>query len=111
VSTRNTSTARTDATVNHARSAPPTKDRRRWCRGKAGIQHVVVMVYRPYYGHTCRIFEYTVRRPGGRDKHVKRWTCSHQWACDNCGKVLDRVSRDDCPAYQALPREEQWASS
>jgi len=69
--------------VNHARSAPPTKDRRRWCRGKAGIQP------RGRHGGTADTtgtpagYSSTPSvGPGGGNKHVKRWTCSHQWACD-----------------------------
>lgn len=74
------------------------KNTRRWCRGKEGVEHVL----------ETRLDKYAVYRRE-RDPHAlicyraewwpRRWWCSHERACVNCGKILVISLEDDCPDF------------
>jgi hypothetical protein len=72
------------------------KNRRRWCRGKVGVDHVLdvrvsrLAVYRTERGWptpTCYRAEWW----------PTRWRCQHERYCVSCGKILDHTLGDDCP--------------
>jgi hypothetical protein len=101
--------------------APPPrarKDRRRWCRGKAGIPHQAEMRFskRALYGQArwdqVRMCGWKERRkwrvvdgelkwlPNG----VWEYSCWHELACTECGKILNHYPRgSECPDWK--PRE------
>lgn len=88
-----------------AGSAPPRarKDRNRWCRGKPGIEHVPVIVWRPYNSDTfweCRpARDYEKQTTDG-------WVCQHRQECANCGHVLRPIgmlTADECPDRAGTP--------
>lgn len=76
------------------------KDRRRWCRGKKGVEHVTeIVMYTPswwdqYHEEERSCFWW-------RGAHI--WRCYHQEICTNCGKILQHTLGDDCPDK---PKEE-----
>jgi hypothetical protein len=104
--------------------APPPhrskKDRRRWCRGKVGTEHVQVVRYqhqmvdwqrrqvdmgrveRPLCGWSpmWRV----ENRADGRWSVPVRWSwgCSHEIGCSVCGKRLEYLHGPDCPDYRPL---------
>jgi hypothetical protein len=119
---------------NDARKADPLpraqrhrarKDRKRWCRGKVGVEHVRevrVSRFGKYWsdrnGKPPCLWEYTrwrwVRHPKpGQPRTVPveeslRWRCSHESYCSACGKILEpswsiNENEKRCPDYQ--PRE------
>jgi hypothetical protein len=99
------------------------KDKRRWCGGHVGREHVPATrlskwgTYRQTTGgHVCGwhpryrwlrdgepIPEGAIRHSGGRWYSVitgYRWECSHEIGCERCGKVLEpRIGRR-CPEYK-----------
>jgi len=96
-----------------AKRGPGKKDTRRWCRGKLGVEHQVQVVLHAWYGHGCgwRETGHWVRtgpmppkgvtlpkwRRTGQEWVVtgRRWSCSHEYQCQACGKYLGPVP--DCP--------------
>lgn len=80
-------------------SAPETpahrsrKDRRRWCRGKVGVEHVTEVQAdhgrRGQHTPLCWRSEWMPRD----------WNCGHQEVCTNCGKIVRRTLGVDCPAF------------
>jgi hypothetical protein len=99
------------------------KDRRHWCKGKVGVEHVPVIQtsknsrymlnkYGPDSPHTrCqwevnhlwRLFRDGRRWVSGDEIH---WNCKHQRACANCGKILKRYGvGKDCPDQTPRPDE------
>jgi hypothetical protein len=74
------------------------KDTRRWCKGKPGVEHVPVIVFRPWYGRECRPPQEWAARlcPSG-------WDCEHREVCENCGKILRepwKLAKEECPAWR-----------
>jgi hypothetical protein len=96
------------------------KDRRRWCRGKVGIEHVTALVMSKWAVHfrarpdadqypqhwRCGWFE------KGRWCHVEgqrlrefvgngEWyySCKHVHTCTSCGKILGNATSRECPEY------------
>lgn len=68
------------------------KDRKRWCKGKPGVEHVPEVVIPPNAMRPeCR--EYGMRTRDGEPE--RWWACGHVLACANCGKVLKFTVR--CP--------------
>jgi hypothetical protein len=73
------------------------KDRRRWCRGKPGVEHGErQLVLNSYAGWWSR--------DGGLPCRVAwsgAWRCAHEEACSVCGKVLRRrLPTAECPDYR-----------
>jgi hypothetical protein len=58
------------------------KDRRRWCRGKTGVEHQLAIRVDKYTNaaETCEM-----RFPGRR---WQWWHCSEQEYCTACGKIM-----------------------
>ena len=88
--------------VQAARS-PGRKDKRKWCRGKVGVEHVVEVVFERHMRDlmvrmgvfpTCSYSWF--RRAGGSPT----WRCYHVTICSECGKVLKHyMTSDECPDY------------
>lgn len=81
------------------------KDRKRWCRGKVGVEHVpkVVMSKTWVYVLTrdgkergCRWLSMNYWHP---EKH-QRYACYHERRCTQCGKVLKEGLGRDCPTFK-----------
>lgn len=101
------------------------KDRRRWCRGKVGVEHERTLILdknRVYHslrwGHDSAHGAWCGWREGHAWSWVDGvrswlgtgewfWSCAHQYACANCGKILGKVGRE-CPEFH--PHERDWKS-
>ena len=99
------------------------KDRKKWCRGKVGVEHEPeirlnkISAWRRargekrYVGLRVRcgwtMFLWRLRlRKDDAAADVTRWSCDHERACKNCGKILDAVlTRKDCPDFRPLKWE------
>jgi hypothetical protein len=71
-----------------------TKDRRRWCKGKPGVEHQLAV----------RLSAETRPLPGRPRCYrgewwPEHWHCGHQRFCTVCGKVLQRGIEAECPAF------------
>ena len=104
-----------------ARKAPAKKDTRRWCRGKPGVKHRVVIVLHSPYGHRCgwrRTGHWVQTGPslpkgvpvpkrwrwsqrGNREFVVtdRTWVCLHERQCITCSKFLGPAPA--CPDQEA----------
>jgi hypothetical protein len=88
-----------------ARKAPGKKDKRRWCRGKPGVEHRTAIVLHSEHGHRCGWREtgrwvqtgpvaakgITLPKwPRKREWVVtgRTWVCLHELQCQVCGKFL-----------------------
>ena len=81
-----------EVTVRHR----ARKDRRRWCKGKPGREHVLVVREPASPSWVCgpsRLFIRSEREAG--------WACYHQLVCERCSKVLMwRLPAGDCPDWK-----------
>lgn len=87
----------------------PRKDRRRWCRGKPGVEHEPAVrlgsygvslerASKPWVG--CH---WAISYCAGRVPRL-RWSCLHQIGCRNCGKALEWVVEfERCPQRHPRP--------
>jgi hypothetical protein len=85
-----------------SRRPPGRKDKRHWCRGKPGREHVPELAINQsgiYWGRQCGW------KPSwnvtGQDYDVT-WWCRHREVCANCGKILREawdVEITECPLY------------
>lgn len=104
------------------------KNRRKWCRGKTGVEHVPELQlskWTQYHLASGKL------NPGNRwsRQHLEchwdegqhwefvdgkmhwagngefAWACRHEYWCANCGKILDKVGRN-CPDFH--PHELDW---
>ncbi len=77
------------------------KNTRRWCRGKAGVEHQLAVVKHAYIGppedRTCLWW------PWGKEKY-RTWHCCHVERCTECGKNLRHLVGRECPDWK--PRDE-----
>lgn len=67
------------------------KDRRRWCRGKVGIEHTTAIRDKnPRWRYNEQIC--------GNPKHLRLfgWICYEQEYCTECGKILRHTLGKDC---------------
>jgi hypothetical protein len=90
-----------------------TKDRRRWCRGRDGTEHVVEVRLSRDALYLLQRHETVIpgqptptQRRDGRPGSCYRtewwpwqWLCRHQQVCVNCGKILVRSLGNDCPDF------------
>jgi hypothetical protein len=91
--------------VRHAqpetRSHRARKDRKRWCRGKPGVEHTPEVVVaaagwmRSAYVKKCHRPPW--KTTSGRPLMV--WICNHQEVCTGCGRILRAGFGKDCPDY------------
>lgn len=91
------------------------KDRRRWCKGKEGVEHVPEIVL----SHHARWRQDYYKKPVvclWRERHrwettadsrvwtgTDEWTwdCVHEERCENCGKILVAYRLGErCPDYR-----------
>lgn len=75
------------------RRAPARKDKRRWCRGKVGVEHQPAIRKGDNYTYARRVCEQW--QPG---KRWTRWLCCEQEYCTACGKILRHARRRLHPA-------------
>lgn len=101
VSARNTSARRADEGANPARQPRAHKDRRRWCRGKAGVEHELVfgrLRNHWYFRRTCGWLEQNWRGPWAW------WLCAEQEYCASCGRVFAESLGARCTVRWVEPR-------
>ena len=81
------------------------KSTARWCRGKAGVEHVTEIVvnhnFLNYAG--CKWFA-VWRRVEGEFRAVNfKWHCRHSERCVNCGKYVTYfLPEQQCPDWKPL---------
>lgn len=81
---------------------PGRKDKRRWCGGHVGREHVVsiqIPVNQPGFRGICRPTPEWYRRTRifrDRDRD-EWWWCFHVHACDVCGKHMRSARANECP--------------
>lgn len=71
------------------------KDRKRWCRGKPGAEHVVEVRLTEWgpaqlWGRKC--WRIPVRNGV--------WVCNHERVCVECGKILGTLRGRECPDWK-----------
>jgi hypothetical protein len=97
---------------DETRPTPGKKDKRRWCRGRVGREHLPVVQLekgmaslRRYaldpVRHRCRWTMWFVKGLAITGK--LHWSCSHQWECATCGKIVGPVQPNECPEYVPGP--------
>lgn len=92
---------RRDELRAHVRDVAPhrsRKDRRRWCRGKVGVEHVLDVRLNKYT-ESLRYHDPgrpTCFRP---EWWPTSWWCSHERYCTRCGKILVASLDRECPEY------------
>ena len=69
------------------RTVPGKKNRRKWCKGKLGAEHVLVVT--------------RTRWQRDADCHVgyraDLWVCYHETCCSVCGRKIDHGYLTPCP--------------
>lgn len=90
-----------DARWNRRMSTPAKKDKRRWCRGKVGVEHVTEIVEDRWAGRGCRGYDIGkwVRYDDRKEWVIvdQGWMCCHIEQCVNCGKKMRHIPREQCP--------------
>lgn len=90
------------------------KDRRRWCRGKVGVEHVLVIQKSKNDRYVNSDCEWRCEHHWSAFLYGKRWVstdevfwhCRHQRACANCGKILEHYGvGPDCPDRTPKPEK------
>lgn len=89
------------------------KNTKRWCRGKVGAEHQpAVRLQRSGWAqrNPCR---WHVWYRGGRDNPRAHYSCRHEIACADCGKITQHwLRRSECPDYHdndtGVPLDEDW---
>lgn len=82
-----------DPSYREPRNRSKNKDRRRWCRGKVGVEHRIVLVQ--FKKLPCR----TRTTPQGGTE----WWCFHRRKCEVCGKALGFIKPGQCPDRKVTP--------
>jgi hypothetical protein len=107
--------------LDEAPEVPPhraRKDRRRWCRGKIGIEHTPEIKWSKYHLYwtargrpdlaACHWFvTYTMQGLGAARHPVpdgRYWSCHHERTCTSCGKILNPSLTTSCPDYPERSR-------
>jgi len=86
------------------RSAPAKKDRRRWCKGKIGVEHKLEVMLRKPMQIGDRIEDITCRYPSWGTRSWCPWMCFHKRECVTCGKILEHGLGIECPLWTS-PQE------
>lgn len=81
-----------DPRFRSPRNRSRRKDTKRWCRGKEGVEHDLVLTR--FHDLACR-----PRTAVGGQK--VEWWCFHRPRCRVCGKFLRFVDPADCPDRKA----------
>jgi hypothetical protein len=116
--TRSRSAAKANAVTEPVKRAPARKDTRRWCRGKEGREHRLVLVLRHdgFCDRRCEWvswYDYRLLFRGEDDEGARvGWACSHQEVCESCGKIirdLFQIPAAECPAYPGTVEQRRAA--
>lgn len=70
------------------------KDRRRWCRGRVGVEHELGVRVGRYARGRVERGKAPCHSPSWRPGS---WWCNHERYCVNCGKIVDASLDDACP--------------
>lgn len=88
------------------------KNRRKWCRGKVGVEHVTAIRVDKRY--ESRAQWWTLNRGGRlvgceyyRWSREPLWRCIHEVVCTNCGKIMRVHLGRDCPDWHPRPAKAQ----
>ncbi len=79
-------------------SVPGKKDRTRWCKGKKGREHTLVVKVPDNlagWAGMCREAPGWWQQTRAYRENPRPWWCMHRWVCTTCGKQLARPAR--CP--------------
>lgn len=96
------------------------KDRKKWCRGKVGVEHQPVIRLSRFAlaqeerlrssgrpTRTCEWRVYAVRGELRPERMRVSFSCRHERGCSVCGKVLEWVlAVKDCPEAHEPPGDE-----
>lgn len=78
------------------------KNRRRWCRGKVGVDHVLSTPTVSNWGVYYQERDAHRRPPCFRPEWYPRgWICHHEVRCVACGKIMNRLRDNECPDFTA----------
>jgi hypothetical protein len=69
------------------------KNTRRWCKGKVGVEHTLVVRMRRDRSKGCHWFAWSVR---GKAIQRGAWICVEQEVCISCGKILRHTLGKNC---------------
>lgn len=86
--------------ANQPRSRPGRKDRRRWCRGKPGVEHVTTISIHEWRDRSpCGWWTYYTLHGSDHGLRIENttWSCRHIEQCVACGKILRHLDDDECP--------------
>lgn len=93
------------------------KDRKRWCRGKVGVEHQPELAVRKSAQYWKDRKDYDISCSWRENRHWEigadgvrywkgtgffAWSCCHEYRCANCGKILGMVGRK-CPEFRPHP--------
>ena len=92
----------------------PRKNRRRWCRGKVGVEHATEVALCTWAvtrrmanprAELCRWWgpgdwQTVAYVEHGVAVDDWRWTCSHVEMCVNCGRKLRQLVGTQCPDWK-----------
>ena len=99
------------STASRARRARSTKDTRKWCKGKVGVEHTLAILKDEkmrYMDKGCRWVPYGVW-VGRKTGVITRWhfSCTHHELCTTCHKTFRRGwdLLEDCPDYVEEPSD------
>lgn len=71
------------------------KNRRRWCRGRVGVEHQLAIRMGDKYTASRRECGWAYRNKPV-DWRWQRWICCEQEYCTACGKILRHFLGDAC---------------
>jgi hypothetical protein len=88
----------------HQQTPYTIKSRKKWCRGKTGVEHI------PAPGYSSWVLRFTKKcrpvEPGDRSRLWSDgvWICLHEKICTKCDKHLGSVKPEDCPLRPQVVR-------
>ena len=82
------------------------KNRRKWCRGKVGVRHVLGQPTLKSWAQAAygrRVATYATCHWVKWSK-APYWICHHEIKCTTCGKIMQHwIPKTECPNYQPQP--------
>lgn len=81
------------------------KKTKKWCKGKIGTKHKMVVVARREWPNKCLWRSYRVWH---NEQALEFWyTCRHSLVCEVCGKTVHyRIDKDQCPEFHPLDEKQ-----
>lgn len=74
------------------------KNKRRWCRGKVGVEHVLAVRVSTWGQQLAT--RWPDRKPCFRAEWwPSRWLCQHERYCVTCGKIIHHTLDVECPDF------------